>query len=251
MNNITRQFDKNYGITKKVIEDMLIDNSADFIRVIGGIIPMPIESSTCYIIQGVTVDGEGEASTGFAIYNGELISVYGGAFTGFYAYIETTTNIDGTDSFGNPYKTELINKKLAPSQSGISYNDMIRIELAIKQPFSSNPSISSDVDSRFVIGASNCHITQFNRAQFDVDYNEHIVNSNPIIIGAGWNNVHTIPVAYRTTAGIDVTGIATMTHGSVVKLVPVRIVAGVVQFYEEDGFVTSDFLLNVRFDYAL
>ncbi len=251
MKYITLNNSTDYAIFKELI-DAYNNNHRLFNTLITQIMPTPIESpsSNIYILSGMKNDA-GFATPGFAIVNGDIVLSYLGVWTNFYEYIETPTIVEGVDESGIAYRTEIIEKKLVPSGTGISVDDMVRVEIAIQQQFKSNPTISTGLDSRFVIGASNCHITQFNRAQFDVDYNEHIVNSNPIIIGAGWNNVHTIPVAYRTTADIDVTGIATMTHGSVVKLVPVRIVAGVVQFYEEDGFVTSDFLLNVRLNYAL
>lgn len=248
MNNITEQIDKNYALTKKVIEDMLINNTRSFIRVIGGMMPMPIESATCYIVQGVQVDGEDESSTGYAIYNGELVSVYGGTFTGFYQYVETPTIIEGVDSFGNQYRTEIINKKIVPAMSGIAYEDMVRIELAIKEQFKSNPSISTGLNSRFAVTASNCHLTQFGRAQYDVDY---IESSSSTIISAGWNEVHTLPLDYVSNSDVDIVGSATLTHGTVVQIVPIKITAGVLQFYVDDGFTTGDFHLNVRLNYSL
>lgn len=250
MNTITQLSDKNYAITKEVIDSMLIQNPSELLEFLSTIIPRPVDPASVYLLSGCIADSEGDVSAGFALYNGNLVRVYGGAFTGFYQYIDSATLIQGVDEFSNPYKTEIHAKRLEPAQSGIDYQDMIRIEIAIIQQFKSNPSISAGLNSRFLIGASNCHITQFGRVQFDVDYVESDSIHNTSIT-AGWNAVHTIPTEYRSTADIDVYGTAIMTHGTVTKIVPVKIVAGVLQFYEEDGFTTSDFILNVRLNYSL
>lgn len=249
MNSITKQFEKNYAITKKVIDMMLIDQTNNIKSLIEGIIPMPVDNATCYIIQGVYVYNEHEVSTGFAIYNGNLVSVYGGWFTGFYAYIETPTVIEGVDSSGNPYKTEIINKKLAPATSGIAYEDMIRIELAIKQTFKINLFPSTGVNSRFAIGAHRCHITQFDTVQLYIDY--YKTGLQQITVPEGWFTIQTLPSAYVPSEGIDVMGCATINNGTIIKIVPVKISNGILMFYEDNGFTTDAIDINVRLNYTL
>lgn len=250
MKYITLNASTDYAIFKELI-DAYNHNHRLSNALIAQIMPTPLDtpSSNVYILSGMT-NVNGFATPGFAIVNGDIVLSYMGVWTGIYEYIETPTVVEGIDENNIAYRTEIIEKKLVPSGTGINVEDMARVEFAIKQQFKSNPSISTGLDSRFLVGASNCHITQFGRVQFDVDYVESDLMHN-MSIPAGWNVVHTIPTEYRSTADIDVYGTAIMTHGTVTKIVPVKIVAGALQFYEEDGFITADFILNVRLNYSL
>jgi hypothetical protein len=246
MNTITKIADKNYSITKEMIDAMLIDNTSELSELLVGLFTLPEgTTATTFIVLGAIIDGTA-VTNGFAIHEGVLTRIVGGEFTGYFAHVETPTIVEGVDDYNNPYKTEIINKVLIPSSSGIDYADMVRINFAMREKYQLPVVVNAHV--RYEVSESNCYKTQFNRGNLDLIFIKNSAQgSYPFT--AGWNTLGAIQGGV-TPEHIQISS-ALVTFGTTTRLLPVKVEGVVISIYYPEVFTADDIIITVRMNYDL
>lgn len=248
MNTITKISDKNYSITKELIDAMLIDNNSELAELLVGLFTIPDGSiATTFIIAGAVIDGT-VISDGFAIHEGVLTRIVGGEYTGFFTLSEIPTIIQGIDDFNLAYKTEINNRSLMPSQIGIAYADMVRLELAMKERYRSLYDITASINVRYAISTQKCFNTQFGRRNLALDLVKNPAQGS-YPFPSGWNSLSAVPVGLASDS-VQVST-ALVTYGTTTVQLPVKLEDQGLYIYYPSSFTADDILIIIRMEYDL